>query len=128
MTKRLVNKGVTVVRDGKRVRPEIGKNFDFTADEITRITDVEPTALSKADAGEDGEATSLRRPPRRPPRPTSRLRLDRRRRAKAAGKAAGKSTARPLRRRRKATPTRSLAAVRAAAKLPTTISKLKRCR
>jgi hypothetical protein len=51
-----VKKGVTVVRDGKRVRPEIGKNFDFTAEEIERITEVDPSALGKAEGGEDGEA------------------------------------------------------------------------
>jgi hypothetical protein len=57
MAKRLVKKGVTVVREGKRVRPEINKNFDFTADEIERIVGVDPTALGKADSGaEDGEA------------------------------------------------------------------------
>jgi hypothetical protein len=67
MAKRLVKKGVTVVREGKRVRPEI-KNFDFTADEIERITEVDPAALGKADSGaEDGEAetpasTTARRP------------------------------------------------------------------
>lgn len=59
MAKRFVNKGVTVVREGKRVRPEVGKNFDFTADEIERITEVEPLALTKAtDAAEEGEATT----------------------------------------------------------------------
>ena len=57
MPKRLVKKGVTVVRDGKRVRPEIGKNFDFTAVEIERMTGVDSTVLAKADSNaEDGTA------------------------------------------------------------------------
>jgi hypothetical protein len=58
MAKRRVNKGVTIVREGKRVRPEIGKNFDFTADEIERIAEVDSAALGKADGGEDGEAAT----------------------------------------------------------------------
>jgi hypothetical protein len=59
MPKRLVKKGVTIVREGKRVRPEVGKGFDFTADEIERITEVDPAALGsakEATAAEDGEA------------------------------------------------------------------------
>lgn len=47
-----VKKGVTVVRDGKRVRPEVGKTFDFTADERDSILNVDPAALAKP-AGED---------------------------------------------------------------------------
>lgn len=42
----LVKKGVTVVRDGKRVRPEIGKNFDFTADEAEAINGADAGALA----------------------------------------------------------------------------------
>jgi hypothetical protein len=91
MTKRLVNKGVTVVRDGKRVRPEIGKNFDFTAEEITRITDVEPTALSKADAGEDGEAAVASTTAKTTTTTDKPAASGQTKTAKAAGKAAGKS-------------------------------------
>lgn len=52
----LVRKGVTVVRDGKRVRPEIGKTFDFEGDEIETITAVDPTALGDPKSEEPGKA------------------------------------------------------------------------
>jgi hypothetical protein len=89
MAKRLVKKGVTVVREGKRVRPEIGKNFDFTADEIERITASIRPLSRRPMRPRTAKPLPLRRPPRRRPRPTSRCRTDET--AKAAGKAAGKS-------------------------------------
>lgn len=46
MPKRMINEGVIVHRDGKRVRPEIGKLFDLTADEIADIEKVRPRAIS----------------------------------------------------------------------------------
>jgi hypothetical protein len=55
MPKRLVKKGVTVVRDGQRIRPEVNKGFDFTADEIERITEVDPAALGTAAEAKDAE-------------------------------------------------------------------------
>lgn len=61
MAKRLVKKGVTVVRDGHRVRPEIGKLFDFTKEEIDGLTEADPSVLGAAkeanDSDQDGEAT-----------------------------------------------------------------------
>lgn len=52
-----VKKGVTVVRDGKRVRPEIGKTFDFTAAERDSILEVDPAALAEPAGEGEGEAT-----------------------------------------------------------------------
>lgn len=46
MPKRMINEGVIVHRDGKRIRPEIGKLFDLTADEIADIEKVRPRAIS----------------------------------------------------------------------------------
>lgn len=51
--KMVVNKGVTVVREGKRVRPTIGKEFSFTAEERDGILEAAPGALS---AGGDNSA------------------------------------------------------------------------
>jgi hypothetical protein len=59
MPKRLVKKGVTVVREGRRIRPEINKGFDFTKEEIDAITETDPTVLGSAkdaEAVEDGTA------------------------------------------------------------------------
>jgi hypothetical protein len=53
-----VRKGVTVVRDGKRVKPEIGKAFDFTAEERDNILSADPAALAKHTGEEDGNATA----------------------------------------------------------------------
>jgi len=44
---------VVIVRDGKRVKPEIGKSFDFTADERDSILEAQPNALRKAAAGDE---------------------------------------------------------------------------
>lgn len=49
--------GVTVVRDGKRIRPTIGKAFDFTKEEAEAIKGVNPAALRKPNNEDDGEAT-----------------------------------------------------------------------
>lgn len=59
MPKRLVKKGVTVVRDGKRVRPEVGKLFDFTSEEIASLKEADAAALGKGNEGdtEDGTVT-----------------------------------------------------------------------
>ena len=51
-----VRKGCTVIRDGQRVRPQIGKDFTFSADERDSILSADPGALVKA-TGEEGEAT-----------------------------------------------------------------------
>lgn len=56
-----VKKGVTVVRDGKRIRPELNKTFDFTADERDAILKVDAAALAKPTGAEesgDAEAAS----------------------------------------------------------------------
>lgn len=60
MAKRLVKKGVTVVRDGRRVRPEVGKLFDFSKEEIDGLNEADATALGKASEAdsEDGTATT----------------------------------------------------------------------
>ena len=46
MPKRLINEGVLVVRNGRRVRPEIGKLFDLTTDEIAQLEAVRPSAIT----------------------------------------------------------------------------------
>lgn len=45
--KRVVNESVTVIRDGKRVSPERGKAFSFTAEEIEYFDRVSPRAIRK---------------------------------------------------------------------------------
>jgi hypothetical protein len=52
-----VKKGVTVVRDGRRIRPEINKAFDFTADERDSILSADPAALAAPAGEEQGVAT-----------------------------------------------------------------------
>lgn len=47
MAQRFVLQSITVVRDGKRTSPEIGKAFEFTAEEIKQIDKVMPTAYRK---------------------------------------------------------------------------------
>lgn len=74
MAKRLIKEGVLVVRDGKRIRPEIGKVFDLTAEEIKQLEAIRPSAIAKIrDVEEDpasvptdsadakGESTGKRR-------------------------------------------------------------------
>lgn len=45
--KMLIKEGVLLMRNGKRVRPEIGKSFDLTDDEIKDIMKVRPQAIAK---------------------------------------------------------------------------------
>lgn len=40
---------VQVVRDGKLIRPEIGKEFDFTAEELKDIKNLLPSAVRTRD-------------------------------------------------------------------------------
>lgn len=47
MAKRIVKEGVVVLREGKRVRPAVGKAFDFTAEEIKQLEKVRPQAIGK---------------------------------------------------------------------------------
>jgi len=42
----LVNETIVVVRSGKRVKPTIGKKFDFTDDEIKQLKTMRPQAIS----------------------------------------------------------------------------------
>jgi hypothetical protein len=51
-----VRKGVTVVRDGKRIRPEVNKTFDFTATERDSILERDASALVAADSADEGTA------------------------------------------------------------------------
>jgi len=44
--KMLIKESVLLMRDGKRVRPEIGKSFDLTKEEIEDIKRVRPQAIS----------------------------------------------------------------------------------
>lgn len=61
MPKRMINEGVIVHRDGKRVRPEIGKLFDLTADEIADIEKVRPRAISTLKEVEEDERGSAQK-------------------------------------------------------------------
>lgn len=45
--KMLIKESVLLMRDGKRVRPEIGKSFDLTDEEIKSIQSVRPQAIDK---------------------------------------------------------------------------------
>lgn len=47
MAKRIVKEGVVVLREGKRVRPAVGKAFDFTAEEIKQLEKVRPQSIGK---------------------------------------------------------------------------------
>lgn len=63
MPKLVPTVGTVVVRDGKRVRPEPGKAFNFTKDEADRIRSVQPNALRKpndesADEGDESAAAA----------------------------------------------------------------------
>jgi hypothetical protein len=51
--------GVVVVRDGKRVRPTIGKAYEFTKEERDALLEAQPNSLRKPtneDTGEDEAA------------------------------------------------------------------------
>ena len=56
MVSKLVKKGVVVVRDGARVRPQLDKNFYFTQDEIDSINAATPGSLVNPISTEQGEA------------------------------------------------------------------------
>lgn len=47
MPKRIVEQRVVLHRDGKHVRPEIGKLFDFTQEELDEINNVNPRAVRR---------------------------------------------------------------------------------
>lgn len=47
MAQRIVNQTVIVVRDGKRVVPQIGQPFDFTPAELKDIEALQPSAVRK---------------------------------------------------------------------------------
>lgn len=55
--KMTVRKGVTVVRDGARVRPTIGEDFSFTAEERDGIISADPAALTKPAKQSEGESS-----------------------------------------------------------------------
>lgn len=58
MAKMVPTVGIVVIRDGKRVRPTIGKAFDFTKEEIADLKEAHPTALRKSSNEDDGESTA----------------------------------------------------------------------
>jgi hypothetical protein len=58
-TKRLVKKGAVVIRDGKRVRPEIGKVFPFTAEEAKALNEATPGTLAPASEAEIEESEGV---------------------------------------------------------------------
>lgn len=47
MAKFIVNESITVVRNNKRVMPEIGKVFDFTDKEVDSIKKIRPQAIGE---------------------------------------------------------------------------------
>lgn len=47
MPKRVPVQGIVIHRDGKNIKPPIGKAFDFTAEELADIMRVNPNAVSK---------------------------------------------------------------------------------
>jgi hypothetical protein len=53
MPKRIVKDLVILYRDGKQVVPEVGVEFDFTAEELASVNKSNPKALAKV--GEDTE-------------------------------------------------------------------------
>ncbi len=56
MAKRLVKSGVTVIRDGARVRPEIGKLFDFSKEELEGLKGSAAIGPAGEAGDEDGTA------------------------------------------------------------------------
>lgn len=56
MPKRIVKQSVVLYRDNKQVRPEIGKVFDFTTDELADLKD--SGALAKIVKQDGSEETS----------------------------------------------------------------------
>lgn len=47
MARYLIKESILVVRDGKRVSPEIGKSFDLTNVEIDQLKAIRPQAIEK---------------------------------------------------------------------------------
>lgn len=47
MPKRIPTDLVILYRDGKQIVPEVGKEFDFTTDELTSIAKSNPKVLAK---------------------------------------------------------------------------------
>ena len=47
-TRRMVTQSVTVIREGKRVSPEIGKSYPFTEAEIEYLDRLSPAATRKS--------------------------------------------------------------------------------
>jgi hypothetical protein len=65
MSKRLVKKGCTVIRDGRRVRPTVGEEFDFTKAEIDGLNAADPAALAMpSKGGDEGEDAAPKKPAR----------------------------------------------------------------
>ena len=62
LTRRMVTQSVTVVRDGKRQTPEIGKPFGFTRDEIKYLDRISPTATRKSVNEDEATAAELEAP------------------------------------------------------------------
>jgi hypothetical protein len=62
MPKRLIKKGITVIRDGNRVRPTVGKVFDLTKEEIAALDEADASALGKASEAEDAEGDTAAPP------------------------------------------------------------------
>ena len=56
MPKLVPTVSVVVIRDDKRTHPEIGKKFDFTAEEVKSINESHPGALRKPNNEDDGVA------------------------------------------------------------------------
>lgn len=46
---KIVKESITLVRDGKRVTPEIGVSFTFTKEEIEQIEKARPQAIGNVD-------------------------------------------------------------------------------
>lgn len=58
MAKRIIQEGILVVRDGKRIRPQIGKAFDLTAEEIKQLEAIRPSAIANLREIEDDPAST----------------------------------------------------------------------
>lgn len=56
MPKRVPVQTIILHRDGKQFSPEIGKAFDFTADELADIVSVNPEAVRKPVIEDDSAA------------------------------------------------------------------------
>lgn len=61
MPKRIVHGGIIVVREGQQVRPVIGKEFEFTADELKDIQNHQPNAVGKTEVNGDSDPAEIKR-------------------------------------------------------------------